>query len=162
MEERSVRRIDGSVLHLGSYVGLPLLIVNTACDGPFSDQFGGLQVLFEQFAPLGLEVLAFPSNDFGHEPREGAALVRTVERRYGVTFTVCEKCHVTGPQAHPLWRELTTTGPERVRGPITHDFTKFLVDPDGDVVERLGPEVGPLDPRLALRLQEALPTITSG
>jgi len=153
-----ISTLDGPAFTLDIYRGLPILVVNTASQGPFADQYGALQLLYDKYAPHGLEILAFPSDDFGHEPREGARLQRTVHRRYGVSFTLCAKCHVTGPEAHPLWADLATVGPERTRGPVTDDFTKFVIDPDGVVVERLGPEVGPLDPRVAGLLGASLPT----
>jgi len=135
------------------------MVVNTASDGPFADQYGALQLLYDRYAPLGLEVLAFPCDDFGHEPNDGDRLVRTLRRRYHVSFPLCEKVTVTGSEAHPLWRDLVSRGPERTRGPVTDDFTKFLIDPDGYVVERLGPEIGPLDPRLLGLLTDSLPTM---
>jgi len=158
--DQPVTWMDGSTVGVHIYRGLPLLVVNTASEGPFADQYGALQLLYERFAPMGLEVLAFPSDDFGNEPREGARLVRTVSRRYKLGFPLCRKVRVRGAEADPLWAHLSTSGPERTRGPVTHDFTKFVIDPDGYLVDRLGPEVGPLDPRLIGLLTSALPTIT--
>jgi glutathione peroxidase len=137
--------LGGETAALDRYRGKVLLIVNTASECGFTPQYAGLQQLYARFAARGFEVLGFPCNQFGkQEPGDAAQIGAFCEKNFGVTFPMFEKIDVKGANAHPLYRYLTS---ER-RGlfgtkAIKWNFTKFLVDRDGNVVKRYGPRTPP-------------------
>ncbi|MGN6319289.1 glutathione peroxidase [Trinickia sp.] len=141
----SARTLGGEPVSLDRYRGKVLLIVNTASECGFTPQYAGLEQLYERFAARGFEVLGFPCNQFGkQEPGDAAQISGFCEKNFGVTFPMFEKIDVKGPDAHPLYRYLTS---ER-RGilgtkAIKWNFTKFLVDRDGEVVKRYAPKTTP-------------------
>ena len=141
----SARTLGGEMAALDRYRGKVLLIVNTASECGFTPQYAGLQQVYERFAARGFEVLGFPCNQFGkQEPGDAAQIGAFCEKNFGVTFPMFEKVDVNGPNAHPLYRYLTS---ER-RGlfgtkAIKWNFTKFLVDREGNVVKRYGPRTAP-------------------
>jgi glutathione peroxidase len=137
--------LDGQPLKLSYFAGRVLLIVNTASKCGFTPQYAGLEQLYREFNPRGLEVLAFPSNQFGNqEPGSAAEIATFCERNYGVTFPVFAKVDVNGAHAHPVFRFLTGArrgffGTRR----ILWNFTKFLVDRQGNVMGRYAPNTDP-------------------
>jgi glutathione peroxidase len=141
----SARTLGGETVHLDRYRDKVLLIVNTASECGFTPQYAGLQQLHERYAARGFAVLGFPCNQFGkQEPGDSEAIGRFCEQNYGVTFPIFEKIEVKGPNAHPLYRYLTS----EARGllwtkTIKWNFTKFLVDRKGNVVKRYAPSTKP-------------------
>ncbi|CAB3747860.1 glutathione peroxidase [Paraburkholderia humisilvae] len=141
----SARTLTGEPVSFERYRGRPLLIVNTASECGFTPQYAGLQQLHEQYAARGLEVLGFPCNQFGkQEPGDAQQIGSFCDRNFGVSFQLFEKIDVKGPQAHPLYKYLTKVAPgllgfERIKW----NFTKFLVDRDGNVVKRYAPVTKP-------------------
>ena len=140
----SVTTNRGEVQSLSEYKGKVLLIVNTASECGFAPQFRGLQKLYERYREKGFVVLGFPCNQFlRQEPRANDEIANYCELRFGVTFPLFAKIDVKGPDAHPLFRYLTA----RKRGFLTRDikwnFTKFLVDRDGEVIKRYAPATTP-------------------
>jgi glutathione peroxidase len=131
---------NGDPVKLSEYRGKTLLIVNTASKCGFTPQYSGLEKLYDKFKARGLEILGFPCNQFGkQEPGSSAEIVEFCSVNYGVTFPIFEKIDVNGKGAHPLYRYLK--GEARgVLGsePIKWNFTKFLVNREGQVVERYG------------------------
>jgi len=117
-----------------------LLIVNTASHCGFTPQYAGLNDLHKELGPRGFSVLAFPCNQFGEqEPGDAATIERFCRTIYDIRFPIFAKIAVNGPEAHPLYRWLK----QQARGvlgtqSIKWNFTKFLVDRDGNVVRRLG------------------------
>ena len=142
-----VRRLDGKPLPLRQLEGRVLLIVNTASQCGFTPQYKGLQALHDQFHVRGLEVLAFPCNQFGaQEPGDAAQIGAFCERNYGVTFPVLEKVDVNGEHAHALWKWLTGEAPGLLGlQAVKWNFTKFLVGRDGKVFKRYAPQTDPAD-----------------
>jgi glutathione peroxidase len=141
----SARTLGGEAVELDRYRDKVLLIVNTASECGFTPQYEGLQQLYERFAPRGFEVLGFPCNQFGkQEPGDAAQIVEFCEQKYGVTFPMFDKIEVNGPDAHPLYRYLTSEA-RGVLGTksIKWNFTKFLVERDGKVAKRYAPSVKP-------------------
>jgi glutathione peroxidase len=136
---------NGDPVKLSEYRGKTLLIVNTASKCGFTPQYSGLEKLYDKFKARGLEILGFPCNQFGkQEPGSSAEIVEFCSVNYGVTFPIFEKIDVNGKGAHPLYRYLK--GEARgVLGsePIKWNFTKFLVNREGQVVERYGSTTKP-------------------
>lgn len=141
----SARTLGGEPVSLDCYRGKVLLIVNTASECGFTPQYAGLQQLYERFAARGFEVLGFPCNQFGKQEPGGAVQIRGFcEKNFHVTFPMFEKIDVKGPDAHPLYGYLTNEAPGLLgTKAIKWNFTKFLVDRNGNVVKRYAPKTKP-------------------
>jgi glutathione peroxidase len=141
--------IEGKPAHLSTQRGKVVLIVNTASQCGFTPQFAGLEELWQQYRDRGLVVIGFPSNQFGaQDPGSNDEIAAFCEKNYGVSFPMMAKVEVNGDNAHALWKWLTS----EARGilgtrAIKWNFTKFLVDRDGQVIKRYGPA----DPPQSLR-----------
>jgi glutathione peroxidase len=150
--------IDGKPLPLASYRGKLLLIVNVATHSIFTPQYEALQSLYTKYQGQGLVVLAFPSNDFGQEePDSNQAIQQFATGKYKVTFPIFGKVSLAGEHMAPLYQFLTDKQANaNTGGPIRWNFTKFLVDREGKVVERFEPDVTPDSPELAAAIEKAL------
>lgn len=143
----AVRRLDGTPMALDDFRGKVLLLVNTASKCGFTPQYAGLQALHERFAARGFSVVAFPCNQFGaQEPGDSDEIAAFCSQNYGVTFPVSARLEVNGAGADPLFAYLTTAAPG-VLGTeaIKWNFTKFLVNRDGNIVDRFAPTTKPED-----------------
>ena len=155
--ELTVRTIDGNEKALADYKGKTLLIVNTASECGFTPQYAGLQALYEKYRSRGLEVLGFPSNDFGsQEPGTCEQIDSFVKDKYKVTFPMFDKVHAKGPDKAPLYKALTEGSGEGISGEVEWNFTKFLVDRQGKVIARFDPSVKPDAPALIQQLEASL------
>ena len=150
--------IDGKPVPLASYRGKVLLIVNVASHSIFTPQYQGLEALYQKYKDQGLVILAFPSNDFGkEEPGGNDAIKKFVAESTRSRSRCSRRSPLAGEHMAPLYQFLTdkqanpTTG-----GPIRWNFTKFLVDREGKVVERFEPDVTPDSPELAVAIEKAL------
>ena len=143
----SVNDIHGKPVKLARYKGKVLLIVNTASKCGFTPQYEGLEALHRNLNAKGLEVLGFPCNQFGaQEPGSEADIAQFCEMNYGVSFPMFAKVDVNGGHASPLYRHLKSAKPGVLGSEaIKWNFTKFLVDRDGNVVERYAPQTEPKD-----------------
>jgi glutathione peroxidase len=141
----SARALRGETVNLDRYRDKVLLIVNTASECGFTPQYAGLQQLYERYATRGFEVLGFPCNQFGkQEPGDAAQIGSFCEKNFRVTFPLFAKIEVNGPNAHPLYRYLTSEAPGLLgTEAIKWNFTKFLVDRRGDIVKRYAPMTKP-------------------
>jgi glutathione peroxidase len=143
----SAKTIDGKARKLADYKGKVLLVVNTASQCGFTPQYKGLEALYERYKDKGFTVLGFPSNQFGQqEPGPDSEIAEFCEMNYGVTFPMFSKIDVNGDAAHPLFKYLTSNkkgllGSEAIKW----NFTKFLIDKGGKVVERYAPTTKPED-----------------
>ena len=168
-----IARIDGRAANLGEYRGKVLLVVNVASKCGLTPQYDALQHLYAEKRGRGLEILGFPSNDFGgQEPGTESEIAAFCSTNYGVEFPLFKKITVKGSGRHPLYSALITEQPqqegggkmrEMLRGllpasptDITWNFEKFVVGRDGAVVARFAPSVTPDDPRLIAVLDDAL------
>jgi glutathione peroxidase len=143
----SAHTLDGKPVSLKEYAGKVLLVVNTASKCGFTPQYEGLEALHQKFRDRGLEVLGFPCNQFGaQEPGTADEIGSFCQKNYGVSFPMFEKIDVNGDGAHPLYRWLKSSA-KGVLGSegIKWNFTKFLVDRQGQVVERFAPTTKPED-----------------
>jgi glutathione peroxidase len=137
--------IDGTPTDFSGLRGKVLLIVNTASECGFTPQFAGLERLWREYRDRGLEVIGFPSNQFGHQdPGSNDEIAGFCRTNYGVTFPMMAKVDVNGDDAHPLWKWLTREAPG-VLGTraVKWNFTKFLVGRDGKVIRRYAPRTPP-------------------
>lgn len=133
-----VKTIDGEKQTLVGYEGKHLLIVNVASKCGFTPQYEGLEKLYRDFKDQGLVVLGFPCDQFGHqEPGDENEIKSFCSLNYDVTFPMFAKIEVNGPGTHPLYQHLKASA-KGVLGSeaIKWNFTKFLVDPQGNVVKR--------------------------
>ncbi len=141
LQDVTVKTITGASTSLGAYAGKALLIVNVASKCGLTPQYTGLEALFRRYKDRGFEVLGFPCDQFAHqEPGDEAQISSFCSSTYDVTFPMFAKIEVNGPNAHPLYRALKKAAPgilgtERIKW----NFTKFLVDPQGNVVARYAP-----------------------
>ncbi len=135
---------DGQPKSLADYQGKVLLIVNTASQCGFTPQYKGLQELYAKYHARGLEVLGFPCNQFGHqEPGSDADIRSFCDLNYGVEFPIFSKIDVNGDAAHPLYKFLKERKSGLLGGSIRWNFTKFLIDRQGNVVDRYAPFTPP-------------------
>ena len=137
--------LDGTPAQLADYAGKVLLVVNTASECGFTPQYTGLEELYEKYKDRGLVVLGFPCNQFGgQEPGNADQIGAFCQKNYGVTFPLFEKIDVNGDAAHPLYQWLKQSargvlGSERIKW----NFTKFLIDRNGQVKGRYAPLTNP-------------------
>lgn len=151
-----VTSIDQKQHLMSKYRGKVLLIVNTASRCGFTPQYKALEALYQRFKDKNFEILAFPCNQFGgQEPGDNEEIRQFCELSYGVTFPIFAKIEVNGEGAHPLFKYLKSEalgvlGTEAIKW----NFTKFLVDGEGHVVERYAPKDNPMD--IEARIEEML------
>ncbi|MDF7826899.1 glutathione peroxidase [Pontiellaceae bacterium B12227] len=150
--------ITGETVKLEAYKGKTLLIVNTASKCGFTGQYDGLQALYETYRDKGFVVLGFPSNDFlKQEPGTDDEIASFCKLNYGVTFPMFGKISVKGADQHPLYTFLTSkeSNPE-FSGKISWNFNKFLISPDGKIINRYGSRTKPSDKKLIEAIEESV------
>jgi len=142
---QTVRTIDGKDVPLADWRGKVLLIVNTASKCGFTPQYEGLEALHKQYGDKGFSVLGFPCNQFGaQEPGDEAEIASFCKLTYDVDFPMFAKVDVNGDAAHPLFKALKAAAPGLLGSEgIKWNFTKFLVDRSGNVVDRFAPTTKP-------------------
>ena len=131
--------IDGGDLRLEDWRGRPVLVVNTASRCAFTRQYDGLQALYDRYRDEGLVVLAVPSDDFRQELATGAQVKEFCALNFDLDLPMTDITPVTGPEAHPFYRELA----EETGFTPRWNFNKVLIGPDGDVVDTWGSSVKP-------------------
>ncbi|MDQ5942138.1 MAG: glutathione peroxidase [Pseudomonadota bacterium] len=143
----SAKTLDGRDISLGDYKGKVLLIVNTASKCGFTPQYEGLESLHRKYGERGLAILGFPCNQFGaQEPGDAAEIANFCSLTYDVSFPMFAKVDVNGDNTHPLFQYLKATKPGLLGTEgIKWNFTKFLVDRNGEVVERYAPATKPAE-----------------
>jgi glutathione peroxidase len=148
--------IDGAERHLADYKGKVMLVVNTATACGFTPQLEGLEKVYETYVDRGLVVLGFPCNQFGGQnPEDAEGTATFCQKNYGVTFPMFAEIEVNGDDAHPLYQWLKAEkgglGPSKIKW----NFTKFLIDTDGNVVKRYGSTTKPEN--IAKDIEKLLP-----
>ncbi|PAV30629.1 glutathione peroxidase [Virgibacillus profundi] len=140
----SAKTMLGDEKSLAEHKGKVLLIVNTASECGFTPQFEGLQKFFETYKDQEFEVLGFPCNQFNHQdPGTDAEISHFCQNNYGVTFQMYRKIDVKGENAHPLFVYLTSEAKGMLTDQIKWNFTKFLINRDGEVINRYAPQTKP-------------------
>lgn len=134
----------GNEISLNNYKGKVLLIVNTASKCGFTPQYEGLQKLYDEYGNEKFEVLAFPCNQFGNqEPGDASEIKNFCSLNYNVSFPLFQKIDVNGMDADPLFEYLKELKPGILGKNIKWNFTKFLVDSEGNVIDRFAPTTSP-------------------
>ncbi|MEJ2899714.1 glutathione peroxidase [Acinetobacter sp. NS-4] len=147
--------LDGKNKSFADYQGKVLLIVNTASKCGFTPQFAGLEKLYEKYKDQGLEVLGFPCNQFGgQDPGSNEQIGAFCQKNYGVNFPMFAKVDVKGPEAHIIFRYLTNNSKGVLGNGIKWNFTKFLINKKGEVINRYAPTTKPED--LEMDIEAAL------
>lgn len=142
--EIEVKDIDGKTISLEKYKGRVMLIVNVASQCGYTGQYAGLQKLHEKYSSKGLSVLGFPCNQFlSQEPGTEEEIKNFCMTNFGVAFDMFSKIDVNGENTHPLYKHLKANAGGFVTDTIKWNFTKFLVDKEGRVIERFAPSVTP-------------------
>ena len=141
----NVKNIDGKEISLSEYKGKVLLIVNVASECGFTPQYEGLEKLYQEYKAQGFEVLGFPSNQFGkQEPASDDKIKFFCQGTYDVHFDMFSKIDVNGDSASPLYKFLKDEqGGFLGIDSIKWNFTKFLVDREGNIVDRFAPSTKP-------------------
>ena len=139
--------IRGESKTLGDFKGKVVLIVNTASKCGFTPQLEGLEALHKAYSEEGLVIAGFPCNQFGHQdPGANDEIQEFCQVNYGVSFQMFAKVDVNGSNAHPLFQHLKKEAPGVLGSKnIKWNFTKFLVDREGNVVKRFGSSTKPKD-----------------
>ncbi|MFO0787317.1 MAG: glutathione peroxidase [Phycisphaerales bacterium] len=160
-----MKDIDGNDVSLEQYKGKVILIVNVASKCGYTPQYAGLEKLYKDKAGKGFVILGFPSNDFGEqEPGTNSDIKQFCSSKYNVTFPMFSKIGVRGDEQHPLYKKLSAQ-PKPVGGDPGWNFTKYLVDRDGNVVAQFDSRTKPESPVLVKRIDELLaatPSSSSG
>jgi glutathione peroxidase len=147
VHEFEARSLAGQPVSLREYEGKVMLIVNTASKCGFTPQYEGLEAIYQRYRDRGLVVLGFPCNQFGEqEPGAADEIGAFCQKNYGVSFPMFDKIDVNGDHAHPLYQWLKKSAPGLLGSErIKWNFTKFLLDRHGKVVERYAPVTKPQD-----------------
>ena len=147
--------INQQPLRLEEFRGRPLLIVNTASECGYTPQYAGLQKLWERYRARGLVVLGVPSNDFGNqEPGTEAQIQEFCATHYGVDFPLTAKQQVSGSNAHPFYRWIVEQVGEA--GAPRWNFHKYLIDPDGNLVDLWPSRMEPLAKEITTAIEALL------
>ncbi|WP_050615328.1 glutathione peroxidase [Bacillus testis] len=141
------KRINGDLISLEEYKGKVIMIVNTASKCGFTPQYEQLQTLYERYKDEGFVILGFPCNQFmGQEPGDDMEIDSFCRLNYGVTFPMFAKVDVKGDHAHPIFQYLTAQAPGVLGSKgVKWNFTKFLINAQGEVVKRFSPQTKPFD-----------------
>ncbi len=151
--DHTMAALNGTPTPLSNFKGKVMLIVNVASQCGYTPQYEGLQALSAKYKDQGFVITGFPANNFGgQEPGTNEEIGAFCKSKYGVTFPMFSKISVKGADQAPLYKFLTgKTGSE-----IQWNFTKFLVDRNGNIIQRFEPAVEPLSRELAGAVESAL------
>jgi glutathione peroxidase len=154
--EVQVKDISGKPVSMDRYKGKVLLIVNTASNCGYTPQLKDLEGLYKKYKSEGLEVLAFPSNDFKQDPSENSEIASFAQKNYEVTFPFFEKGSVTGETKQPLFQLLTQQKSGVLFKEVLWNFEKFLIGRDGKVISRWASNTSPSSIDIVKPLEAAL------
>ncbi|WP_232663675.1 glutathione peroxidase [Pseudonocardia sp. TRM90224] len=158
-QDINIAALDGSSLDLKTFDGTAVLVVNVASKCGLTPQYTGLEELQDRYAERGFTVLGVPCNQFaGQEPGTAEEIQTFCSSTYGVTFPLTEKIDVNGADRHPLYAELTAVpDAEGAAGDVQWNFEKFLIGPDGTVLNRFRPRTEPTSDEVVTAIEKALP-----
>jgi glutathione peroxidase len=149
--------IDGKPMPIADYKGKVILVVNVASRCGFTPQYTALESIYEKYKDQGFVILGFPANNFGgQEPGTNAEIKTFCSAKYNVTFPLYGKVSVKGDDQTPLYKYLTTSANPALTGDIKWNFTKFLVDRKGNVVQRFEPQTTPDSPEVVAAIEKSL------
>jgi glutathione peroxidase len=151
------KTLTGKDYDWAQHQGKVTLVVNTASKCGFTPQYKGLETLYEKYKDQGFLVVGFPANDFGRqEPGTGNEIQEFCEINYGVKFPIMEKNSVKGKNKQPLFKELTESSADSLRGEILWNFEKFLIGRDGKVIRRYRTWIKPDSEKVVQDIESAL------
>jgi glutathione peroxidase len=149
--------LNGKDAPLADYKGKVVLVVNVASRCGFTPQYSALESIYEKYKDQGFVIIGFPANNFaGQEPGTNEEIAKFCNGKYNVTFPVYGKISVKGDDQAPLYSFLTKDANPTLAGDIKWNFTKFLVDRNGKVVERFEPPVTPDSPEVVSAIEAQL------
>ena len=149
--------IDGKPAPLADNKGKVVLLVNVASQCGYTPQYSALEAIYEKYKDQGFVILGFPANNFGaQEPGTNEEIKTFCTRKYSVTFPMYSKISVKGADQAPLYGYLTKETGAGIAGDIKWNFTKFLVDRDGKVVQRFEPAVTPDSKEVTAAIEKQL------
>ena len=156
--EFTMNSLEGKPMPLADFKGKVMLLVNVASRCGYTPQYDGLEALYEKYKAQGLVVIGFPANNFGgQEPGTNAEIKDFCERTYHVKFPMYSKTSVKGADKTPLYQFLTSSAANPLTsGEIQWNFTKFLVDRSGKVIQRFEPDVEPQSGEVIATIEKAL------
>ncbi len=139
--------LDGTRQDMAAYRGKVVLVVNVASHCGFTGQYAGLEKLWRAYGDKGFVILGFPCNQFGsQEPGSAAEIASFCEANYDVTFPIFSKIEVNGAGTHPIYKYLKAAAPGMLGlNDVKWNFTKFLISPDGEVMDRIASITEPAD-----------------
>src|SRR5580765_1379518 len=153
----TLNSIDGKPAPLADYKGKVVLLVNVASQCGYTPQYSALEAIYEKYKDQGFVILGFPANNFGaQEPGTNEEIKTFGTRKYSVTFPMYSKISVKGADQAPLYGYLTKETGAGIAGDIKWNFTKFLVDRDGKVVQRFEPAVTPDSKEMTTAVEKQL------
>jgi glutathione peroxidase len=154
----TMNSIEGKPMPLADFKGKAMLLVNVASRCAYTPQYDGLEALYQKYKAQGLVVIGFPANNFGgQEPGTNAEIKDFCERTYHVKFPMYSKTSVKGADTAPLYQFLTSSAANpATSGEIQWNFTKFLVDRSGKVIQRFEPDVEPQSREVIAAVEKAL------
>ena len=137
-------KMNGQEVSMEAYKGKILVVVNTASKCGLTPQFKELEELYQEYKSKGVEILGFPCNQFAKQDSgSNEEIHEFCQLNYGVTFTMFEKIDVNGENAHPLYKFLRKEAKGLFSNKIKWNFTKFLIDSQGNIIKRYAPTVKP-------------------
>jgi glutathione peroxidase len=140
----SANSIQNQEIKMEAFDGKTILVVNTASKCGLTPQYAGLENLYQKYKDKGLVILGFPCNQFGkQEPGDEASIANTCLRNYGVSFPMFAKVDVNGSGTHPIFSHLKSEKGGFLGSSIKWNFTKFMLNKEGKVVERFSPTTKP-------------------
>jgi glutathione peroxidase len=153
----TLNSIDGKPAPLADYKGKVVLVVNVASQCGYTPQYSALESIYEKYKDQGFIILGFPANNFGaQEPGTNEEIKTFCTRKYSVTFPIYAKISVKGSDQAPLYAYLTKDTDPALRGDIKWNFTKFLIDRNGKVIQRFEPAVTPDSKEVVAAIEKQL------
>lgn len=154
----SAPSIDGKLVSMNQYKGKVLLVVNTASQCGYTPQLKGLESVYKKYKSKGLEVLAFPSNDFKQDPSTNNEIMSYAQKNFQVSFPFFEKNSVTGAQKQPIYKFLSENQKATLFKDVAWNFEKFLVGRNGEVLNRFPSNIDPESKSVVQAIENALNT----
>lgn len=149
--------IEGKPMPISDFKGKVILMVNVASRCGYTPQYKALESVYEKYKDKGFVILGFPANNFGaQEPGTNEEIKTFCSRTYNVSFPLYSKVSVKGNDETPLYQYLTQNSKPEIGGEIKWNFTKFLVDRNGNVVHRFEPAVTPDSPEVTTAIEQLL------
>ncbi len=151
------KTIDGKEYKLSELKGKTVMIVNIASQCGYTPQLEKLEALYKKYKDRNFVVLGVPTNDYGAQtPEDDKAMKEFCQKNYGATFPILTKKSIKGPEKRDLYKYLTEKTPEKIKGEVTWNFEKYLVDKTGKVVGKYGSSTDPLDSEVRKTIESIL------